>query len=269
MPYADNEGVRIHYEVFGEGAPIFLYVGAGAEWDLWKLAGYLDRLGDFQLIINDPRGFGTSDRPETLASYRIENQVQDVVAILDDLQISSSAFWGWSDGAWVGFALAGAHPDRLKCLIASGGAVGPPENKDRQNLAKFVQEKGLGFLNGLFEASLGGKLPDWYAERRPQRDPRIFGLQMHAWVPWMKGAWDLFPKIEVPALIITGDKEDPTGQSKKMARLMPDARFVVLRGLRPGSSDAGMNHFDGFMRSDASVRFARPFLRKHLSRGII
>ena len=48
MPYASNDGVRIHYEVSGEGPPLFLYPGAGYEWDLWKLAGYLDRLRGFR-----------------------------------------------------------------------------------------------------------------------------------------------------------------------------------------------------------------------------
>jgi pimeloyl-ACP methyl ester carboxylesterase len=154
LPYASNKGIRIHYEVFGEGPPVFLYVGAGAEWDLWKLAGYLDRLKRFRLIVCDPRGFGRSDRPGTLAAFRIENQVQDVVTILDDLQIPSTAFWGWSDGAWVGLALATARPDRLTGLVTTGGAVGPPGNTERQDLARFVQANGLGFLNGLFEKSL-------------------------------------------------------------------------------------------------------------------
>jgi len=137
LPYASNNGVRIHYEVFGEGSPLFLYAGAGYEWDLWKLAGYLDRLKGFQLIINDPRGFGRSDRPRTLADYRIRNQVQDVLTVMDDLRVSSAAFWGHSDGAWVGFALADAHPSRLKALIAAGGAVGPPESTEREDLASL------------------------------------------------------------------------------------------------------------------------------------
>ena len=264
LPYASNNGVRIHYEVFGEGSPLFLYAGAGYEWDLWKLAGYLDRLKGFQLIINDPRGFGRSDRPRTLADYRIRNQVQDVLTVMDDLRVSSAAFWGHSDGAWVGFALADAHPSRLKALIAAGGAVGPPESTEREDLAKFVHNNGLGFLNGVFEKSLGKKLPVWYTRRRPRRDPEIFGLQMRAWVPWMKEAWNVLPEIKVPTLIITGDKEDPTGLNKKMARVIPDARCVVLRGLRPGSSDALLNHIDEFMRSEISTHYAKPFLRKHL-----
>jgi len=82
----------------------------------------------------------------------------------------------------------GCSSESLKALIAAGGAVGPPENTERQDLAKFVQENGLGFLNGVFEKSLGKKLPVWYAKRRPRRDSEIFGLQMHAWVPWMKEA---------------------------------------------------------------------------------
>jgi hypothetical protein len=82
----------------------------------------------------------------------------------------------------------------------------------------------------------------------------------------MNRAWDAFPKIGLPTLILTGDMEDPTGRCEKMAELMPDARCVVLRGLRPGSSDAGLNHFDAFMRSDVSIRYARPFLRKHVRR---
>ena len=54
----------------------------------------------------------------------------------------------------------------------------PPENTERQDLARFVQENGLGFLNGVFEKSLGKKLPVRYAKRRPRRDSEILG--MHA-----------------------------------------------------------------------------------------
>ena len=83
--------------------------------------------------------------------------------------------------------------------------------------------------------------------------------------PVEREAWSVLRGIRVPTLIITGDKEDPTGRNKKMARAMPDARCVVLRGLRPGSSDPLLNHIDEFMRSEISTRYAKPFLRKHLN----
>jgi pimeloyl-ACP methyl ester carboxylesterase len=264
MPYANNRGVKIHYKVFGEGPPLFLHVGTGGEWDLWKLAGYLDRLKEFQLIINDPRGFGSSDRPETLSAYRIRNFVQDVITILDDLHISECHLWGHSDGARVGFAFADAHPTRLKSLIAAG-CEEPPDYRWRIDSAKHVLESGTGFVNEYFEKSYGEKLPAWYAEGRPPRDPGIFALISRAWVPWSKGAWSVYPRIKVPTLIINGDLEDPTGFSEKTARLMPDGRCVVMKGLRPGSSDIMLNHVDSIMRSDITVPHAKRFLRKHMN----
>jgi pimeloyl-ACP methyl ester carboxylesterase len=264
MPYANNNGVKLHYEVFGEGPPLFLHVGLGGEWDLWKLAGFLDRLEEFQLIINDPRGFGSSDRPKTLAAYRMKNFVQDVVTILDDLQISKCFFWGHSDGAKVGNAFADAYPSRLRALIAAGGAMGPTDGKERRDFAKFVRENGMGFLSEVFEKSYGKKLPLWYTRGRPLRDPAIVGLQLLAWIPWANEAWEMYPRIKVPTLLITGDKEDPTGLNKKIARAMPDARCVVLKELRPESSDVMLDHVDELMRSDITVPRAKRFLRKHM-----
>ncbi len=262
MPFATNKGVRIHYEVFGDGPPLFLHVGAAAEWDLWKLAGYLDRLTEYRLIVIDPRGRGRSDRPETLAAHRMKNYVGDVITILDDLGISRTAFWGHSDGARVGFALAVAHPDRLKALVAVGGHDLPTEYKDRVAFAKYVRENGMGFLDDVYEKSFGKPLPLWYTKRRRRRDPRMFELEMLAWRPWINN-WTTYPKIRVPTLIMAGKIEDATGLSEKMAKLMPDARCVILRGLKPGSSDAGLDHLGGLMRSDLSIRYAGPFLREH------
>jgi len=148
VPYSDNEGVRIHYEVFRNGPPLFLHVGAGYEWDLWKLAGYIRRIKDHKLIIVDPRGRGDSDKPKTVAAHRMENYVSDVIRILDDLGIAKTAFWGHSDGARVGFVLALNHPDRMKALVAMGGHDVPGEFKERAEFARKVGKEGLGMLVG-------------------------------------------------------------------------------------------------------------------------
>src|SRR5712692_253548 len=252
MPFAINKRVRIHYEVFGEGPPLFLHVGAGCEWDLWKLAGYLERLDGYRLIIIDPRGRGSSDRPNTLAAHRMKNYVQDVISILDDLHISKTAFWGHSDGARVGFALALRHPNRLKALVAAGGQDLANEYKDRVALAKFAQKNGMNWLNNAVQKSYGKKLPRWYTTKRRARDPAIFRSAMLAWRPWIN-KWDIYPRIKVPTLVIVGEKEDPSLLAKKMAKLIPQGSFIVLKGL---------GHLDEFMRSDLSVRPAKRFLRE-------
>ena len=68
MPYEDrfidNDGVRIHYEVEGEGGPPLVLVhGMGMSTKDWRSAGYTDALsGEFRLILIDSRGFGQSDK---------------------------------------------------------------------------------------------------------------------------------------------------------------------------------------------------------------
>jgi pimeloyl-ACP methyl ester carboxylesterase len=51
MPYANNEGVRIRYEVEGYGPPLVLLHGLTRYLELWHEVGYVDSLGkDFKLI---------------------------------------------------------------------------------------------------------------------------------------------------------------------------------------------------------------------------
>jgi hypothetical protein len=38
MPYANNKGVRIHYEVEGGGPPLVLEHGLDASLELWRLS---------------------------------------------------------------------------------------------------------------------------------------------------------------------------------------------------------------------------------------
>ncbi len=253
MAFARNRGVRVHYEVFGEGPPLFLHVGAAFEWDLWKLAGYLDRLREYRLIVIDPRGRGSSDRPKTLGAHRMERYVQDVITILDDLDISKTAFWGQSDGARVGYVLAVIHPERLSALVAAGGHDSQTEYKERVDLAKYAQEHGMEWLNGMIQKSMGKRLPLWYRRQRHARDPAMIWLNMRAWRPWIS-RWDIYPRIRVPTLVLAGEKEDPSRLSKKIASLIPNGRFVIQKGL---------DHLGEFMRSDLSVPLAKPFLQKY------
>jgi len=45
MAFADNNGVRIHFETEGQGPALVLYHGAGATLDIWRELGYVEALG--------------------------------------------------------------------------------------------------------------------------------------------------------------------------------------------------------------------------------
>ena len=70
MPYVDNEGIKIFYEVEGEGAPLILHHGLTDSPKLWRTAGYVEPLAiHYQVIILHVRGHGQSDKPHSPKAY--------------------------------------------------------------------------------------------------------------------------------------------------------------------------------------------------------
>ena len=64
MPVAKlKSGLDIYYEVHGEGEPVLLLMGTGADHTFWtpQIGPYSER---FQLIVIDARGTGRSSRPK-------------------------------------------------------------------------------------------------------------------------------------------------------------------------------------------------------------
>ena len=118
MPYADNDGVQIHYRVEGEGPPLVLQHGFSESVVDWYEAGYVDALrSDYRLILIDARGHGASDKAHDPDAYELERRVADVVAVLDGLAIEKAVFWGYSMGGWIGFGTAKYSQERFRALV--------------------------------------------------------------------------------------------------------------------------------------------------------
>ncbi len=57
MAYAINRGVRIHYQVEGDGAPLVLQHGLFWSVESWSRVGYVDALKPYyRLIMIDAEG---------------------------------------------------------------------------------------------------------------------------------------------------------------------------------------------------------------------
>ncbi|WP_343413120.1 alpha/beta hydrolase [Candidatus Amarolinea dominans] len=126
--FVENNGVRIHYEVEGEGPPLVLVHWLTGSLQDWRVVGYADALkANYRLILIDARGHGQSDKPHDPAAYVLEKQAGDIVAVLDKLGVDKAHYFGYSLGGTVGWAVAKYFPDRLSSLIIGGEA---PENFD-------------------------------------------------------------------------------------------------------------------------------------------
>ena len=78
------------------------------------------------MIAPDLRGFGESAKPPELGSYAVGLHVADVLAILDELSISSTHLIGHDWGALIAWLVAGVAPKRIRSLSAL--AVGHPQS---------------------------------------------------------------------------------------------------------------------------------------------
>ncbi len=112
--YVERDGVKVGYEVFGEGEPTILLLPA---WSIvhsriWKMqVPYLAR--HFRVVTFDGRGNGRSDRPLNVEAYADDEYVADAVAVMDATGAGSSVVVGLSAGGSWALQLAAAHPDRV------------------------------------------------------------------------------------------------------------------------------------------------------------
>ena len=123
MPYAVNQGIRIHYRIEGDGQPMVLQHGFTDSLETWYDLGYVEALKPkYRLILIDARGHGASDKPHEPDAYDRERNVADITTVLDDLYIQRAHYFGYSMGGRIGFAIARYAPERVQSLILGGGS---------------------------------------------------------------------------------------------------------------------------------------------------
>ena len=96
MPFADNQGTKIYYEVEGQGPPIILAHALTGNTTFWTSFGYVDRLKDkYSVIIFDARGHGKSDKPHEVKSYAHQLMIGDVIAVMESVGVARAHYWGF------------------------------------------------------------------------------------------------------------------------------------------------------------------------------
>jgi len=144
MPTATNGPIRIEYETFGEGQPVLLIMGIGAQLILWR-EGFCQMLADhgFQVIRFDNRDVGLSSKLDHLgtpsmtsigwhiarrkrfdAAYTLTDMAGDAAAVLDAVGAARAHVVGASMGGMIAQTMACTHPDRLLSLTSIMSSTG-------------------------------------------------------------------------------------------------------------------------------------------------
>ena len=103
MPYALNNGIRIHYHVEGHGPALMMMHGWSDSLEDWHDHGYVDAMKSrYQMMVVDARGHGRADKPHAPEAYAMDTMVSDMLAVLDQLGIDQTGYMGLSMGARLG-----------------------------------------------------------------------------------------------------------------------------------------------------------------------
>ena len=122
--YIERDGVRVFYEVYGDGGPTVLLL---PPWSVvhsrvWKAqVPFLAR--HFRVVVFDRRGNGRSDRPVDPLAYVQREVAADAVAILDETATERAVVTSLSLGAQAGLLLGAEHPERVLSEIFIGPGV--------------------------------------------------------------------------------------------------------------------------------------------------
>jgi pimeloyl-ACP methyl ester carboxylesterase len=226
MPTIDRDGVKIHYEIHGDGPALILTHGYSSTSAMWQ--GQVGALSKHhRLVLWDMRGHGQSDYPQDPKAYSEALTVGDIAALLDEVGAQRAIVGGLSLGGYMSLAFHRAHPQRVSALliIDTGPGFKKDDARDAWNkralgTAERFEHEGLEVLksasrerstvshrdaSGLARAARG---------MLTQRDASVI---------------ESLPDIKVPSLVVVGADDTPfLAASDYMAAKIPGAKKVVI-----------------------------------------
>lgn len=217
--YKNVNGIRMYYEIYGSGKPLVLIHGGGSSI-LFDFKEVISRLeGRFQLIGIDLQNHGLTDHRDIPETF--EQDAHDVAALLKELSIERTSFWGFSNGGNTVMQMAHLYPQITEKLIIA---------------SSFYKKSGMmdGFFESMAEATLDS-MPETLKTNFLSLNPDFSKLEnlfdkdskrMQTFQDWDE---KILTSIEVPVLFISGDKDVMKPEHVvEMWRLVPNAQLMIL-----------------------------------------
>jgi pimeloyl-ACP methyl ester carboxylesterase len=148
MTRVKGDGIEIQLAQWdGEGSPVLCVHGLTANCRCFDLLAE-GLTPAHHVIAMDIRGRGLSDKPDT--GYSLESHAGDVVAVIEDLGLSSVTLIGHSLGAYISLSTAARRPDLVDRLVLLDG--GAPLNQDQWTKVAEAIKPSLERLKQTFQS---------------------------------------------------------------------------------------------------------------------
>jgi pimeloyl-ACP methyl ester carboxylesterase len=242
-----DDGVRLAYSTMGKGPPLvraahyLTHLEHDLRSPLWR--PWLVELSRNRTLVRyDPRGCGLSDR-ET-GNLSLDRWVADLEAVVDAAGLDRFALFGASQSGAIAVAYAARHPERVERLVIYGGFLRgamrrnpTPEQVKQWHMMLGLVELGWGQDNPAFRQMftsflIPGGTPEQMralndlerVSTSPECAARILA-SVHEY-----DASEYAPRVACPTFVLhaRGDVRAPLEEGRRLAALVPGARFVTL-----------------------------------------
>lgn len=270
-----SDGVRLAYAISGDGPPLVIsgswVTHLESQWTSLTWRAWLEAFSrEYTLVRYDSRGCGLSDR--RLHDVTFETWVRDFECVVEATGLRQFFVLGTCLGGPIAMEYAARHPDRVSRMVLYGTALrgrlrrtGRPGEVEKARLLLECVRLGRGPENqGFLQvwASLfqpGGTLEhmrSWCAQQTVATSadiaarllPIFFDLDM---TPALQ-------RIRCPVLVAHAERDRvvPIEEGRELARLIPDARFVLLDSENhiPLADEPAWPHFLAATRSFLNQR---------------
>jgi len=249
--FSEVNGLKMYYEIYGEGKPLVLLHGGGST--IQTTFGRIIPLfsNDRQLICVELQAHGRTGDRATGISF--EQDADDVAALLKNLHIEKSDFFGFSNGGMTALQIAIRHPQLCNKVVA--GSILLKRNGAFPGFWEFMK-------NGTFE-----QMPQQYKEAFLKVNPDSTKLHTmyqkcaDRMLQFKDYADEQLRSIKAPVLLINGDQDVATSENiVAMSKLIPQCSLAIL----PGGHGAYIGEITtlkpNYKNSDFSVSLIENFL---------
>jgi pimeloyl-ACP methyl ester carboxylesterase len=253
---ASRDGTELAYQVRGEGPAVVLVNGLGGSFEAFRHI-YRELGEQHKILCWDYRGLFGSGPPRDRAALSVDHQCDDLEDLLDHEGIERAIFVGWSMGVQVNFEFHRWRSARMAGIVAINGTAGLPFQsamasravsyliplilramRTQSRLVGRVTRTAIGWRGvvpmmqrfGMVSRTLDMEAFRDVAEGFGNVDWKLY-LDTLAQLGG-HDAWDLLGSIEIPTLIITGDRDllTPAYTAERVHRKVRGSRLVVIPG---------------------------------------
>ena len=196
--YADVNGIKLYYEIYGQGEPLVLIHGGLTT--ISEMQGWVQSLAPTRLVIAvEMQGHGRTsdtDRPMSFATMG-----DDIAALLDHLKIPKGDVVGHSFGGAIAIRAAIQHPDKVRRLVV----ISSPHARSAwyPETQEGMSQVGAGLAENMMQTPTGKFSKQW---PEPQRFPHFLdklGKLMSEDYDWSAD----IAKLPMPVLLVFSDND--------------------------------------------------------------